>query len=99
MVNHVVLFKLKEFPDAEKAAVRLELQALLQSLVGKIDEVKYLEVGINHELNSTNYDLALISHFEDVDALNRYRVHPEHVKILKRFTETVDSRSATDFIF
>ena len=99
MINHVVLFKLKEFPDDEKLSIRLELKSLLEGLKEKIDELKYIEVGLNHELNSANYDLSLISHFDNIEALNRYRVHPEHVKILKRFAETTDARVAVDYNF
>lgn len=99
MVNHVVLFKLKDFPDKEKTLIRNELKSLLEGLPGKIDDLKFLEVGINHELNSGNFDLVLTSHFENIEALNRYRVHPEHVKILKRFAETTELRAAVDYHF
>jgi len=37
-----------------------------------------LQVCIN-EMDSSNKDIALISSFESVDALNAYQVHPAHV--------------------
>ena len=37
------------------------------------------EVRIN-ELASSNKDIALISSFETVEALNAYQIHPDHVK-------------------
>ncbi len=99
MINHIVLFKLKEFPEQEKKEVVAELKAMLEGLKSKIKEVKYMEVGANYELNSKSYDLALITHFENFDDLETYRVHPEHQKVVKRVGETTVSRAAVDFEF
>lgn len=99
MVNHVVSFKLKDFPGEEKMAVAAELKSMLEGLKEKITELKYLEVGINHDLASSNYDLVLISHFDSLETLNAYQVHPEHQKVGKRIVEATVSRAAVDFIF
>ena len=101
MINHIVLFKLKDYPEQEKREILTEHVSALMALKDKIKELKYIEVGINHELNSTNYDLALISHFENLDDLETYRVHPEHQKVSKRIVETTvpNSRVAVDFEF
>lgn len=99
MINHVVLFKLKDFPAEEKAKIRTELKSLLEGLKSKIKEVKYLEVGVHFEQNAKNYDLALISHFENLDDLEKYRVHPEHQKVVARFAEVAAERAAVDFEF
>ncbi len=99
MVNHVVSFKLKDFPMDDKMAVAQELKSLLEGLKEKITELKYLEVGINHDLTSSNYDLVLISHFDSLETLKAYQVHPEHQKVGKRIVEASVSRAAVDFIF
>ncbi len=99
MVNHVVSFKLKDFPLDEKKAVAAELKTMLEGLKEKISELKYLEVGINHDLTSANYDLVLISHFDSLETLKAYQVHPEHQKVGKRIVEATVSRAAVDFIF
>lgn len=99
MINHIVLFKLKEYPEQEKKEVVAELKAMLEELKSKIKEVKYMEVGANYELNSKSYDLALITHFENLDDMETYRVHPEHQKVVKRVGETTVSRAAVDFEF
>ena len=36
MVRHVILWKLKEMPDAEKAAVKASIKAGLEGLAGQI---------------------------------------------------------------
>ncbi len=99
MVNHVVLFKLKEYPEDEKKAVIAELKSMLLALKGKINELKYIEVGENYELDSKSYDLALLSHFDSVEDLDVYRVHPEHQKVVARIGETTVARAAVDFKF
>lgn len=97
MINHIVLFKLKDYPKEEKAQIIAELKDMLESLQKKIFEVKFIEVGVNYELESKSYDLALISHFESVNDLDAYRVHPEHLKVVERIKETTAERAAVDY--
>ena len=99
MLNHVVLFKLKEYPDAEKREILEKIKSALEGLKDKIKEVKHLEVGLNYEFEAKSYDLCLISHFENEAALDVYRVHPEHLKVIELVQETTVSRAAVDFEF
>ncbi len=99
MINHVVLFKLKGYPEAEKEAVLCKIKEALESLKDKIEQVKHLEVGLNYELNAKSYDVCLISHFESVADLDVYRVHPEHMKVVELVQETTVERAAVDFEF
>lgn len=99
MINHVVLFKLKDYSETEKPVLIAEMKSLLDGLKGKIDELKYIEVGVNYELNTKSYDVALLSHFNSIEDLDKYRVHPEHKKVLARFSELRLERAAVDFEF
>lgn len=99
MINHVVLFKLKKFPADEKKKILAEIKLLLEGLKDKISEVKYIEIGLNYELNSKSHDITLFSHFDSVEDLDKYRVHPEHLKVIARIGKTIDSRAAVDFEF
>ncbi len=99
MINHIVLFKLKDYSESEKPLIIAEMKSLLEGLKGKIDELKYIEVGVNYDLNSKSYDLALISHFNSVEDLDKYRIHHEHKKVLARFSELSLERAAVDFEF
>lgn len=99
MINHVVLFKLREYSETEKIEVIAELKEKLLALKGKIAELKYIEVGENYELDSKSYDLALLSHFNSVEDLDKYRVHPEHLKVVERIGQTTVARAAVDFNF
>lgn len=98
MINHVVLFKLKKYnSESEKQNVIHSIEDALLSLSGKIDELKYIEVGVNYELASKSYDICLISHFETVDSLDAYRVHPEHLKVAELIGQHAVERAAVDF--
>lgn len=99
MVNHIVLFKLKDYPADEKAAIIAELKGMLEDLQRKITEVKYIEVGANYEMNAKSFDLALVSHFESIDDLDVYREHPAHLKVVERIKETTVDRAAVDYFF
>ena len=99
MINHVVLFKLKDFPTGKKEEILTELKTLLEGLKDKISEVKYIEVGLNYEMDSKSHDICLLSHFETVEDLDKYRVHPEHLKVVARIGETTASRAAVDYQF
>ncbi|MFV0592692.1 MAG: Dabb family protein [Draconibacterium sp.] len=99
MINHVVLFKLKEYSAEEKSQVLANLKSMLLNLKAEIDELKHIEVGENYELDSKSFDLALISHFENVADLDVYRVHPEHQKVVAYAGEVTEARAAVDFNF
>ena len=100
MINHVVLFKLKKYDsESEKQNVISSIEDALMGLLGKITELKYIEVGVNYELASKSYDICLISHFETVDQLDAYRIHPEHLKVGELIGQHVVERAAVDFEF
>lgn len=99
MINHVVLFKLKEYPKTEKEAVLLKIKTALEALQDKIEQVRHIEVGLNYELEAKSYDLCLISHFDSVADLDVYRVHPEHLKVVSLIQETTVERAAVDYEF
>ncbi len=99
MINHVVLFKLKDFSVDEKVKILAELKSLLVGLKDKIKEVKFIEVGLNYETNAKSSDIVLLSHFESMEDLDVYRTHPEHLKVVARFGEVTESRAAVDYEF
>jgi hypothetical protein len=99
MINHIVLFKLKDYPVNEKSTILAEMKSLLEGLNNKIEVLRHIEVGLNYELDAKSFDLALITHFNNLDELEAYRIHPEHQKVLNRFAEFNLDRAAVDFHF
>lgn len=100
MINHVVLFKLKNYDsESEKQNVISSIEDALLSLSGKIKELKHIEVGVNYELAAKSYDICLITHFETVSDLDIYRVHSDHVKVGELIGQHAVQRAAVDFEF
>lgn len=94
MVKHIVLWKLKENVDGKSRLDNaLRLKDELESLNGKIPGLLHLEVGINikgSESSNDDSDVILYSEFEDMESLENYYPHPEHVKI-KPFASSIRS--------
>lgn len=100
MINHVVLFKLKKYDsESEKQNVISSIEDALLGLSGKIAELKYIEVGVNYELTTKSHDICLVSHFETVEQLDAYRVHPDHLKVAELIGQHVVERAAVDYEF
>ncbi len=74
MITHIVFFKLAEPTPANIAATRDKLL----SMEGKIAELRHLEVGVDVIRSERSYDIALVTRFDSLDALQAYQVHPYH---------------------
>jgi hypothetical protein len=100
MIKHIVIFKLKEFENEDlKAVVRNKIKHVLLALKGKIEVLKYIEVGLNYELISSSYDICLITHFASLNDLEVYRMHPEHLKVVEIIKANTTNRAVVDFEF
>ncbi|MGD8371444.1 MAG: Dabb family protein [Syntrophobacterales bacterium] len=94
MLRHVVFFKFK------KGVGEVEITDLVQSLAGLppvIPEILSYEFGRDLVRSERSYDLALVSTFKDLDALQRYQKHPDHQVVLKKVNECCESVVAVDF--
>lgn len=92
MIKHVVIWKFKE---NEEENMKKFLDGL-NSLKAIIPEIKYMETGIN--INPKNqYDAILISEFETMEDLEKYKKHPEHVKISNLCKSIRIDRQAIDY--
>jgi hypothetical protein len=94
MIKHVVFMKFKagvtdkDIDDLEKAMARLP---------GRIPEIKDYQFGRDIVRSERSYDFALISAFEDLDALKRYQPHPDHLPVLAKVKEICENILAVDF--
>ena len=94
MITHVVLFKFKPETTAD---VIQQIEDGLSGLPGKIAEVKEFRFGKDVIRSERSYDLGLVSSFDDLDALDRYQVHPEHQKVVALVKANASSVVAVDF--
>ncbi|MGP3534473.1 Dabb family protein [Microbacterium sp. RD1] len=95
-IRHIVLWKLAA-EDADTRALHAEQAAeRLLALVGVVEEIQRMEVAPNVAYPATNWDLALVADFADVDALERYQAHPAHQEATAFVRSVVSDRAAID---
>ena len=95
MVQHVILWKLKE--EHNTSAVKAGIKAGIEGLLGTIPGL--LEIRVYTDgLASSNADVMLDSSFESEEALRAYAVHPEHVAVADTLVRPFTAgRSCLDF--
>lgn len=80
MFTHIVLFKLKE-PTTENVKF---VEKTLQSMDGKIKELKQLEVGVDVIRSDRSYDVGIITRFDNKEDCLTYDVNEYHVEKVKK---------------
>lgn len=93
MITHIVMFKLK---DRSPESVERTAQ-VLRDMEGKIEELRYLEVGKDVLHTDRSYDIALVTKFDSLEALKAYQVHPVHIKVIEHMTEVREASVAVDY--
>jgi Stress responsive A/B Barrel Domain len=93
VVNHIVLFKLRDTSPENSGKVR----GVLAGMAGKIPQLRHLEVGVNILQSERSYDLALVARFDSVDDLQVYQNHPVHVEVVKYMQEARQEVVVVDY--
>lgn len=97
MIKHIVLFKMRDDIDVqEKASELAVIKTELENLMGRVPSLRSMEVGLNCN-KAEKYELALVSTFDDLEGLEAYAVHPEHVAVGKKIRAMLDMRACTDY--
>ena len=91
MITHVVSFTFADRADREECRDRLE------ALVGRIDPLRRLTVGLDMVGDSGAADLVLITTHDDVDGLRAYQQHPVHQEFGAWLAPRITARTVVDF--
>ncbi len=94
MIQHVVMVTFKE--DAGEEQID-ELERLLGALPAVIPEIRQYDFGRDVLRSERSFDFALVSAFEDLEALDRYRRHPRHQEVLQLMGRICDRTQVVDF--
>ncbi|ACO84052.1 Dabb family protein [Clostridium botulinum] len=98
MIKHIVMWKLKEFAEGKSKLENANIIKInLEDLKHRIDEVKLIEVGVNINNSQQAYDVVLYSEFENLEDLNLYQNHPDHVKVGEFINKVKEDRIVTDY--
>ena len=95
MIKHIVSWKVND--GENKAEVAGEIKTRLEALQGKIEEIKFIEVGIDYSQTDMSADLVLYSEFETKEDLDKYQVHPLHQEVGKFIKSKTNSRTLVDY--
>ncbi|PLX84171.1 MAG: stress responsive alpha-beta barrel domain-containing protein [Desulfuromonas sp.] len=94
MLRHVVFMKFKP----ETAAADIEaVEKGLAGLPATIAEIAAFEFGRDVVRSERSYDFALVSSFADLDAMQRYQGHPDHLAVVEKIKPICSSVLAVDF--
>ena len=91
MIRHIVMWKFRTGTEAEQARF---LEGL-RSLQGVIPQLLKSEVAVN--VGRGNYDAALVSEFESLEALKTYKTNPRHKAVSALCKSIREDRVAVDY--
>ena len=98
MLKHIVMWRFVEGAEGKSRKENAKwMKEHLEALVGVVPEIRSMEVGVNCYPGETAYDAVLISTFDDVNAMNRYKVHPAHVAVAEYCKKVRESRVDIDY--
>lgn len=96
MLKHVVFMKFKPVVTVSDID---QLKRDLGGLPALIPEIKEFVFGQDILRTERSWDFALVSAFENVDAMNRYQVNPDHQIVVQKVRAMCDSIVVVDFEF
>ncbi len=98
MIRHIVMWKFKDFAEGlTKEENLLKVRSMLEALPEKIGFIREMKVELNVNTKDGMYDAVLLSTFDSLDDVTRYRVHPEHMKISSYVALVKSDRASVDY--
>lgn len=94
MVRHIVFFKFRA------SARQVDIDALINELGGlerKIEWIRSIEIAKDIGEKTNSYDLVLNTLFDSMEDVERYAIHPEHVKVLDLVNTVCESTVKVDY--
>jgi hypothetical protein len=94
MIRHVVFFKFKPEADASK---RKSVLDDLRSLPDKIGVIRSFEVGEDVLKSARSWDAVIVATYDDLQALETYSRHDDHVEVVLKLREISDAVGSVDY--
>ena len=96
MIKHIVMWKLKDSAEGHTKEENMKIiKEKLEGLVGRIDGLIEVEIGVN--FNPNGFDMCLNSKFESREALEFYDSHPLHQEVRKYIRSVISERVLVDY--
>lgn len=99
MIRHVCMFKFKEEAQGRSKAENVAItKNMLDLLPEKIEYILSSQTYVGDSCQkSDNYDLILISDFDSLETLEKYKIHPDHVAVGDFMRPVRISRTCIDY--
>jgi hypothetical protein len=92
MLVHVVLAR---FPDPAHVE---ECERRIQRLADTVEVIRSVQVGRNVIASDRSYDIAWIVEVDSLEALEEYRVHPDHQVVVDWIAQHRTDMAVCDFL-
>jgi hypothetical protein len=86
-----------KFKDENKEENINLVEKRLNALVDKIDELDYIEVGVDFNGSDRAFDLSLYSKFKSKEDLKAYAVHPAHLEVVELIKRVTTQSKVVDY--
>ena len=86
MLRHVILFKFRATASEHQRQQALNMVKDL----GSLPQVREWSVGLQAYHRDKAYDMALVSSFDNVNTLEQFRAHSEHIKVRDYLSRVAD---------
>lgn len=97
MIRHIVVWKLKDDADATREERIAAIRAALEPLLGTAPSLRSLQIVENMAYHDKNFELALLTDFDDLAGLDAYQQHPAHLEAAAIVRSHVETRASIDF--
>jgi len=87
-----------DFKDKNRSANIKKAKEMLNRLIDTIPSLRSMEVGVNFSKEDRAMDLSIITSFDNVEGLNEYASHPEHLKVVAFIKDVVNGSKVSDYI-
>lgn len=96
-IRHIVMWRLRGETAEEREAARFKVKSLFEGLMGRIDGLTHIEVGL--DVSDVDYacDVVLVSEFANSAALKAYATHPEHLRVRDELGDLRVGRFQVDY--
>lgn len=97
MITHIVLWNfIESLTEEQKQEAAQKMKSLLEPIKELVPGAINIQV-ICNEISSSNREVALISTFESIEALQTYQNHPAHIEAGKYIRSITCDRACMDF--
>ena len=70
----------------------------LRGLDGKIESLRFIEVGVDFKETECSYDLVLTTHFDDQEGLSAYASQPTHLPVIETMLNLCSNSIFVDYV-